>query len=281
MAQARGTIAVIFAGIFVLVSFARISQCGQLAVLSPGPPAASASIELPPKGATGEEGVRSGERSSNSETPQQLVLPAVGQAVGQEAVLTAQLELRKKNRAEKEKLQKPLFFLHFHKAGGTAACWMTQECYRAQPWLPQNRRKDVSFLFDGNLNCNLPGDGPYKPPYGVESGKLRDHAMWISAFPYTANCSTRKAYVKQKGLRFLARERWLDDFCPEDFAYVTIMRHPLSRILSHLRVHHVQEKQANGWLDNPPTVKYENAANGKSRKEFTPNILRLSGDFRY
>jgi len=109
---------------------------------------------------------------------------------------------------------RPIRFAHIHKSGGTTACTLARLNNERTP-LPAGR------------NCNAPG-GTFNLQLGASS-----------------SCEELIEYVRRTGDTFLASERYLPDVdssedfsCNGFFFTAVIVRRPLDRIRSHLKMYH-------------------------------------------
>ena len=123
------------------------------------------------------------------------------------------------------------YFLHLHKAGGTTVCHVARMS---------------NELNAAKRNCNAPGDGPRTlstAPFGYANKKLDGH------------CKLRRQEALKRQVDFLAVERWLDTrtfaSCHTSFFFVTVLREPVQRIVSHCRFEHISAKEALSWLRLP------------------------------
>jgi len=109
--------------------------------------------------------------------------------------------LPKSNRANR----KPVMWVHLHKAAGTQIC-----C--------EARRREKVVV--PAANCNRDVDSWFK----WETQQVG---------PFTT-CDMRLAYMQEKGFTWGATERWLEygDLCPHSFVYATLLREPMSTMLS-------------------------------------------------
>jgi hypothetical protein len=102
------------------------------------------------------------------------------------------------------KQDRPVCFFHFHKAAGNSIC--------------NYAKNNGQLLTDKQrvLTCNLPGDGP---------STTKQDAIGKT-------CEYREEELAMTKSDFFAVERWLDTMC-SPYMYITILRHPLQRLLSH------------------------------------------------
>lgn len=119
------------------------------------------------------------------------------------------------------------YFLHLHKAGGTTICHVARMS---------------NELNAAKRNCNAPGDGPrtlISAPFGYANTQLDGH------------CKRRRQEALKHKIDFLAVERWLDTGtfaqCHASFFFITVLREPVQRIVSHCRFEHVSPKEALAW----------------------------------
>ena len=123
------------------------------------------------------------------------------------------------------------YFLHLHKAGGTTVCHVARMS---------------NELNAAKRNCNAPGDGPRtlsSAPFGYANKKLDGH------------CKLRRQEALKRQVDFLAVERWLDTrtfaSCHTSFFFVTVLREPVQRIVSHCRFEHISAREALAWTRLP------------------------------
>ena len=123
------------------------------------------------------------------------------------------------------------YFLHLHKAGGTTVCHVARMS---------------NELNAAKRNCNAPGDGPRTlstAPFGYANKKLDGH------------CKLRRQEALKRQVDFLAVERWLDTrtfaSCHTSFFFVTVLREPVQRIVSHCRFEHISAREALAWTRLP------------------------------
>jgi len=121
--------------------------------------------------------------------------------------------------------RKPVIWVHLHKTAGTSMC--------CEAW----RREKVVVPAE---NCNR----------GMDAWRKWET---LEAGPFTT-CENRSAYMRDNGFTWAAIERWLDhgDFCPHRFVYATLLREPMSLMMSEAdygRANHEVERRME-WLTN-------------------------------
>lgn len=93
-------------------------------------------------------------------------------------------------------------------------------------------------------NCNLPGDGVFSQVRMWKEGKL---------FDYKKDCNKRMKYAVENGVNFMGMESPYmmprEMFpCSNHFITVTVMRDPMDRIVSNMRIHKNTEADVRRWL---------------------------------
>ena len=123
------------------------------------------------------------------------------------------------------------YFLHLHKAGGTTVCHVARMSNK---------------LRAAKRNCNMAGDGPRT---------LLDGVAGYANGQLDGDCAGRKRWAAKTAVDFVAVERWLDAGtalkCRRDFFFVTVLRDPIKRIVSHCRFERIPSARALGWLSAP------------------------------
>jgi len=158
------------------------------------------------------------------------------------------------------KRSNPLLFQHFHKASGTLLCGFLQHMARRK-WTESSRGWERRYAFkDLNIsNCNLPGDSPFpaviEDPTKQNNAGYQNKDTWdkqpnpytlppaerVVRYPWLAGCRERADYMRQQNIPYAGMERPFDfaDACFAAFDWITILREPISRVLSHVRVHNI------------------------------------------
>jgi len=86
-----------------------------------------------------------------------------------------------------------IYFLHFHKAGGSTVCYVARV---------------ANGLVAPKRNCNLPGDGPLTLDKGLSG---YGNSKWDTEIKWDEEICKHRAHVyDEMGLHFHAIERWLD-----------------------------------------------------------------------
>jgi len=128
-----------------------------------------------------------------------------------------------------DKDPRSILYLHFRKCGGTGICTLA---------------KLAGYKVTGS-NCNLPEDGPWSL-----------NITKRSPFGAFESCEERAAFIEKTGLGFTAEERYFDgEICPQ-FRYMTVFRHPISRIISNMIYDRYLPAQIMTWArkDTPATA---------------------------
>ena len=141
--------------------------------------------------------------------------------------------------------KRPVLYLHFHKSAGSFLCGYFRS------W---RKYEDYSILGFRRANCNLPGDSPYPAKRNglllmPDPFKLTQKDM-LQKYPYLENCSMRSNYAKNMSMPWMFLEKWLPDDgdCTRLFDIVAVIRDPISRIYSHMRVHRHSKERVTRWL---------------------------------
>ena len=119
-------------------------------------------------------------------------------------------------------------------------------CGYFRRWLPHT--KESSQLGYKRINCNLPGDTPYAArANGILLQPDADELPLperLNTYPYLQSCTERAHFAKQYQMEWMFREKWLpdEDACTDLFDLVFVMREPMARILSQLRIHKWSER---------------------------------------
>jgi hypothetical protein len=106
---------------------------------------------------------------------------------------------------------KPIYFLHVHKAGGTPFC--------------RAAKSHSLTLADPNWNCNGKGDDP---AYNNGEAGLYNND-WT--------CQQRAAAMQQQQVAFFSVENVFhraDLECEDDFYFAMVLRHPIERLMDHV-----------------------------------------------
>ncbi|KAJ1452838.1 hypothetical protein M885DRAFT_619597 [Pelagophyceae sp. CCMP2097] len=141
------------------------------------------------------------------------------------------------------------YFLHLHKAGGTTLCHVARV---------------ANGLNAPTRNCNVAGDGPRTLLDKTQPGGGYGNAGWTGA----DQCMKRHAYAQKNSLDILAVERWLDTayfesvLCQKSFFFITILRDPIARILSHCRWERIPPVAALKWLAEFDVPQHEPVQSG-------------------
>lgn len=124
---------------------------------------------------------------------------------------------------------KPILFIHFHKSGGTRACALLKQSINVTD--ASGRRVDEASLTDNERdllgNCNAPFSGPNAD---------------VRLFSSLQTCRHLLPYAVDKDLKprinVVAVEVPFQDAMPcQGFRSFAIMRHPVTRLLSHIAAH--------------------------------------------
>ena len=99
---------------------------------------------------------------------------------------------------------------------------------------------------NGPCYFNMAGDGPRT---------LLDGVAGYANGQLDGDCAGRKRWAAKTAVDFVAVERWLDAGtalrCRRDFFFVTVLRDPIKRIVSHCRFERIPSARALGWLSAP------------------------------
>ena len=107
----------------------------------------------------------------------------------------------------KQRNNRPVVFLHLHKAGGTTMCDLAQ--------LNGETLDEVQ----PHENCAIKGDGNWLDKNGIYPG-------------YSRSCASRAEEARAHS--FMAIERWMDtDMCDDVAQYAVVLRDPIDRLISN------------------------------------------------
>lgn len=131
--------------------------------------------------------------------------------------------------------RKPVMWVHLHKAAGTAICCEARR--REKVIAPA---ANCNHAMDKFTKWQIRHTDPLKDFSDKIHGANADDGQVTyeelpakSAWPHTT-CEKRLAYMQEKGFTWGAIERWLGegDLCPHGFVYATLLREPLSTMIS-------------------------------------------------
>ena len=126
---------------------------------------------------------------------------------------------------QQEQPKKPIFFVHLHKSGGTTVCYFA--------------RLSGMKTSNGDTNCNTDVSGP-------------NHNASAVAAQQTCHYVTQ--YVKEHKLEFIGIEAPHGDELPcGGFRTLSVMRHPINRLLSWINLREKYDKRVQQWWDTKGT----------------------------
>jgi len=199
--------------------------------------------------------VRSSGNTHSSKTNQLLMKPSRRSSDSDSRISPDQaVTIAARDGGRKEKLIKklarlkndpgfvPVYFLHFHKSGGSTFCKIATSSGNS---MLLNQEQKITH------NCNLPGDGPYSMIHMLHAGVVYD---------YKRSCSQRSEFIKNNSVSYFAVESppfHLDYPCPEHFVSMTVLREPIERIMSNMRIHNITKEMAIWWLHKDRVIEHK------------------------
>lgn len=146
---------------------------------------------------------------------------ALGDAVAllQQPVQAHHEELSLEDRLRSQGRHRPVFFVHVHKAGGTAICLLANN--NGEKFMSAADQKSCNQLF------------------------LDDYHAWYQTS--YEDCSRRRMQYLASGFTWAMIERpfMTEEYCPESFFYSTMIRHPVELALA--KVNFLDDRPKEQW----------------------------------
>lgn len=135
---------------------------------------------------------------------------------------------------------RPIFYVHFHKSGGSSVCKIMERSRKVNLTDPSNRLRSDDVVWN-NCNAAMGGFRERADYYHTlqTCRQLETYTMNEEGIPFTRN-------------NFVAIEIPFKDRMPCDstkWRTFAIMRHPIERIYSNIAFHKQEEKDVIKWLN--------------------------------